>query len=198
MLGMFVGLVAAITWLLPGARAWVATDRCIDRGGRWIDSSCELFDSSSVQQAVDLDSTTLLPNRRAVLGGSGALLMLGVCGEPVAASQVSGTWLPTSEHVELGDSLIQHRLREDAATVGLPFIAGYYRQFAGFIVDGAERLYINGFHSTHTFAPWPEVSDTTSWRTHFVGACGGGPFYFSAAVDPSERSLVSFDFNSPM
>jgi hypothetical protein len=67
-------------------------------------------------------------------------------------------------------------------------LESFYRQYVGVLQKGKYFVYVNAF------PPRTELAES-SWRTHAIVVCDGGPSFFGALYEPSAKQFVALDFN---
>jgi len=138
--------------------------------------------------------TVLSPQTRTVLTGPQALALAHPCSR-AAPGQVSGQWTPSSDDLEPLEKLLQSVLTGQLVMVGPTAApADYYRQFAGFIVNGRRVIYVSGV-SRRGVGEEARGANPIDWRTQALSICDGGPISFGAEYDADTHQLSKFSFN---
>ncbi|HYD88592.1 MAG TPA: hypothetical protein VEA80_14050 [Vitreimonas sp.] len=133
---------------------------------------------------------------RTVLSGDAARTLAGQCSR-ISPGPVEDVWTPDEAQIErVEDDLILRVAREMEARGQSPSPGGYYRQYAGFMIDGRRIIYVNGVdESAIQNASGP--AQAFDWRTQPVLICDGGAITFGAEYDPATRQVSHFAFNGP-
>ena len=100
------------------------------------------------------------------------------------ADGVSGYWAPSRAQVEQ----LESRLAQLQPAIAEPLQSG--RQYVGFIADGRQLIYINGF-------ALPDHSDIDPAR-EAIQVCDGGPRFWGAVYDPQAGTFSDIARNGKL
>lgn len=131
---------------------------------------------------------------RTILQGEAARPLAQQCSR-VSPGPVDDIWTPSEAEIEaIEDALILLVARELSEAGESPSPGGYYRQYAGFVIDGRRIIYVNGVDES-AIERDPSPDRPFDWRTHAVQICDGGPITFGVEYDPATRQFSNFAFN---
>ncbi len=136
---------------------------------------------------------TLDPDNGAILPPEVARDVLNQCSRNVPGP-VQGMWQPSKAQIQNLEALLPKALDEAFAKRGEHpnRSAVYLRQYAGFIVDGRNIIYVNAFPRDLLNT---EQSSTLDWRLHATLVCDGGSAFFGVEFDPGNGTFAHFEFN---
>jgi hypothetical protein len=133
---------------------------------------------------------------RTVLTGDAAQTLARQCSR-ISPGPVEEVWTPSeAEIAALEDQLILLLAGELEEAGQSPSPGGYYRQYAGFVIDGERVIYVNGVDES-AIERAPNPNHQFDWRTQAVTICDGGPITFGVEYDPATRQFSNFAFNGP-
>jgi hypothetical protein len=142
--------------------------------------SVALIVSCLASIAAQVANNPLKPEWGAVLPETEARRAFGkprLCNRP-APGPIDSMWIPDDATIRRLETALGPALRNAIQTStirgGKPDAADFYRQYAGFLVEGRRIVYINGFHvdAARSFGP--------AWKTKAVLACDGGMLFSGA------------------
>lgn len=148
---------------------------------------------------VQAEATSLwTADTRVVLTGDAARDLAHQCSR-VSPGPVSDLWTPTdAEIAALEDQLILRVASELEQRGESPSPGNYYRQYAGFVVDGRRIIYVNGVDDRGIDSDPGPAFHPGNWRTYAIQICDGGTITFGAEYDPATRTLSNFAFNGAL
>jgi hypothetical protein len=129
------------------------------------------------------------PDTRTLLSGAEALKLAHQCSRP-SPGPVSGQWIASADQLDAFDAPLTDVLGGQLNRAGITKAPrDYYRQFAGFIINGRRVIYVNGVDRS-------AIDDhDIAWRTTAIGICDGGPITFGAEFDADTHQVSNFAFN---
>lgn len=131
---------------------------------------------------------------RTILDGEAARALARQCSR-ISPGPVDELWTPSEADVEaVEDALILLVARELSEAGESPSPGGYYRQYAGFVVNGRRILYVNGVDKS-AIERDPNPDRPFDWRTQAVQICDGGTITFGVEADPATQRFSNFAFN---
>jgi hypothetical protein len=147
--------------------------------------------SSAIQEQV---AELWTADTRTVLTGEPAQALTRQCSR-ISPGPVEGEWTPSeSEIAAMEDRLILIVARELEAHGESPSPGDYYRQVAGFVIDGRRMIYVNGVDES-AIQREPNPEHPFDWRTQAALICDGGPITFGVEYDPATGQFSNFAFN---
>ena len=131
---------------------------------------------------------------RTVLTGDQAMALTHQCSR-AAPGAVTGQWKPSMDEIDGLEETLGWLLSGQLIKAGVTTQPrNYYRQYAGFIIDGRRVIYINGVMRSvineNTSAAHP-----IDWRTQAINICDGGTLTFGAEYDDGTHQFSKFAFN---
>lgn len=111
------------------------------------------------------------------------------CSRPTP-SPVTGVWQPSFAQV----AALEPRLSDYLTAQLVPYskqrpsAADYYRQYGGFVVNGRQIIYVNGFYRG-------VLTPGSNWLSQAVLICDGGIMAFGVEYDPATGVFSHFAFN---
>jgi hypothetical protein len=131
---------------------------------------------------------------RTVLTGDAAMALARQCSR-VSPGPVESQWTPTDSEVDaLENELILLVAREMEEAGQDPAPGGYYRQYAGFVINGRRVIYVNGVDESAVQRA-PDPAHQFDWRTQPITICDGGPITFGVEYDTGAQRFSNFAFN---
>jgi hypothetical protein len=147
--------------------------------------------SDAVQEQV---ARLWTPDTRTVLNGDAALGLTQQCSR-ISPGPVESTWTPTPAQLDaLEDELILLLSRQLEAAGISPSPGDYYRQYAGFVIEGRQIIYVNGVGAS-AIEVEPIPYHPFDWQTQATQICDGGPITFGVEYDVGTRQFSHFSFN---
>jgi hypothetical protein len=138
----------------------------------------------------------LTPQTRTVLSGDQAMTLTHQCSR-TSPGPVTGQWTPTDAQLEAFEQPLTSVLKGQLTRAGVTTPPGdYYRQYAGFIINGRRVIYVNGFDRSTLDHPNPD--HPFDWRTQALGICDGGMITFGAEYDAETHQVTKFAFNGAL
>ena len=146
----------------------------------------------------------LNPHWSTVLAGEEARSLTQQCSRP-SPGHADLLFAPTAAEIAaleaglaplLATKLAEYRSEQPTLAPG-----DYYRQYAGFVVSGRRKIYVNGFHrhvvdgDAQLRAHGMNVPD---WRHTAERICDGGWLTFGVEYDPATKQLSNFAFNGAL
>jgi hypothetical protein len=132
---------------------------------------------------------------RTILTGDAARDLAHQCSR-VSPGPVSDLWTPTDAEIAALEDQLIHRVASELEQRGeSPSPGGYYRQYAGFVVDGRHIIYVNGVDDRGIDSDPGPAFHPGNWRTYAIQICDGGTITFGAEYDPATQQLSNFAFN---
>lgn len=105
------------------------------------------------------------------------------CVTSAIPSQAAEFWTPTEAQIEELEPRLYEHLRATRTRIDPE---SYVRQYAGFIVDGRQIIYVNGLNGDVLF----NGERRLEWRESPIWVCDGGTLQFSAEYDPEEHRFL--------
>jgi hypothetical protein len=113
----------------------------------------------------------------------------------ISPGPVTGQWTPSDAQLEAFDVPLTDVLGGQLNRAGVTTAPrDYYRQYAGFIINGRRVIYVNGVVRS-TIDDHPNPDHPFDWRTQAMGICDGGPITFGAEFDAQTHQVSNFAFN---
>jgi hypothetical protein len=115
---------------------------------------------------------------------------------------IEGTWTPARAQVVELEARLGKVFADAAAARGAPqlSVAGYYRQYGGFVVEGRRIIYVNASSLMRDPSPDdpPSVRERRNWRERPFFACDDGARSFGVEYDPATRVFRNFGFDGTL
>ena len=115
---------------------------------------------------------------------------------------IEGTWAPARAQIVELEVRLGKVFADAAAARGMPqlSLAGYYRQYGGFIIAGRRIIYVNASSLMHEPSPNdpPSVRERRNWRERAFFACDDGARSFGVEYDPATRVFRNFAFDGTL
>jgi hypothetical protein len=134
------------------------------------------------------------PGSRTVLTGEAARNLARQCSR-VSPGPIEAQWSPSDAELNGLEFALSRELAAELDRAGASALPNaYFRQYAGFIINGRQLIYVNGVHAD---AIPREINPQHpfDWRTQAVQICDGGPITFGVEYDPATRQFSNFAFN---
>lgn len=137
------------------------------------------------------------PETRTVLTGAEAMKLTHQCSR-ASPGPVTGQWTPSDAQLEAFDVPLTDVLGGQLNRAGITTQPrNYYRQFAGFIINGRQVIYVNGV-DRRSVDGQPDPAHPFDWRTQAISICDGGPVTFGAEYDADTHQVAKFAFNGAL
>src|SRR5262249_34358175 len=138
--------------------------------------------------------TVLSPATRTILAGDQAMALSHQCSR-ASPGPVSGQWTPSNDDLEQLEKPLESVLTGQLVISGSTAApADYYRQSAGYIINGRRVIYVNGVNRS-VVNDDANATHPIDWRTQAISICDGGTLTFGAEYDEDTRQLSKFAFN---
>jgi hypothetical protein len=131
---------------------------------------------------------------RTLLAGENAMALAHQCSR-ISPGPVRGQWTPSDGQIEAFEPPLTSVLKGQLAKAGASASPGdYYRQYAGFIINGRRIIYVNGVDRS-AIDEQSNPDRRFDWRTQAMGICDGGVMSFGAEYDAETHQVSNFAFN---
>lgn len=137
-----------------------------------------------------------------VLSGEDSIRLARPCSGR-SPGRIEGQWKPTAEQIyELESrlpSVFEAHRREDWPELR-DRATDYYRQYAGFVINGQRVIYVQGIIKDEVEGH-PIIDrrrPSLTWRDLPIRICDGGAMTFDTIYNPDSRSFVGFAFGDTL
>lgn len=157
-------------------------------------AACTPAEQSPPPGAIQEEPALLVaPQTRTVLSGEQAMALARQCSR-ISPGPVQSVWTPSAAELDALDTALAFFLAQRLEEAGSTASPGeYYRQAAGFVINGRRVIYVNGVHSDAVERVNP--NHPFDWRTQAHLICDGGPITFGVEYDPATGQFNNFSFN---